>query len=505
MKHAVFFSTQNKNQYLYSPSVNHFRFSHPLTEYFYHIERSGKTLSGCLTYIRKQGYLDTGITGIFPFKEVKYQLEKYRFLKKHGYFKSARQINLSGRLHASNIRDNLSSLKQIIIEVTEDCNLACTYCTYSHFYVNKERSDKVVAFSDIKKLLETLMNKRRKRTDDQLIISFYGGEPLTNITLIRNVVSFLESKYKTRCKFKFTMSSNGLLLKKYIRFLYEHAFDVSVSIDGDEFANSYRVTKNNKPSFRIITENLDFIRENYPGFFEKNISFLTVRHNRNSYANIYDFFMKRYGKIPMMSDINSLNLHPRYAEQFRETFFTNPMTDSSDRMAMHALKKYHPRVKEITRLIEHYSGFVFKNYFELIDNPRKRRSKKSFIPTATCSPFSLRAYFSADGGIFPCEHISRIYEIGRHTPTRINIDAKSIASTYNSYYDKISQLCKRCYFAATCKECIFNTKIETGKPVCEFFVTHSGFAKYISKLFTDIEQDYTFFSQTAYDTFTTTK
>ena len=497
MKNALFFTSGKGNSYLYSPYRNQFRLCHPFIPFFFQLDKKDVTLNQWLSSIRKKGKVCLDGVGTFSYAEAKYQLGKYRFLKKHGFLKPAKAINLEGRLKVADVKKNIESVKQLIFEVTEDCNLNCTYCTYSKYYINKERTNKYLSFEEAKPTLMKLIAKRTPSPLDQLIISFYGGEPLVNFAFIKSVVDFTSTYPKDQITFKYTMSSNGLLLKKHIQFLVDHAFEVSVSLDGDEIANSFRVMKNGKPSYNTVTKNLDFVKEHYPDYFEQKINFLTVLHNRNSFSGVFEYFKNKYDKIPMMSEVNPLNLTPEHKKEFNECIRSLPVSATDEKQSMKSIESDHPKVKDMAKMAENYSGFVFKNYLKLISPTTGKFSSRKSIPTATCTPFSIRAYFTTHGAIIPCEHISTSHEIGHYSYNQLRLNPKEIASLYNGYYDKLSRFCNTCYFADNCQDCIFNTGIEQEKPTCEFYTGESGFRKYLKEQYSSIENDYTFFLKTA--------
>jgi uncharacterized protein len=102
---------------------------------------------------------------------------------------------------------------------------------------------------------------------------------------------------------------------------------------------------------------------------------------------------------------------------------------------------------------------------------------------------------SADGGIYPCEHISRIFEIGSIRGSGIDLDNNRISQTYNAYFKKIRKLCSKCYLSEDCKECIFNTGIETDRPKCEFFSDKKKFASHLAGIFDYFEKDNLLFAR----------
>jgi len=493
MKNAVTFNTIKGNNYLYSPSRNQIILCHPLVPYFFSLECEVNDK----IVLKKNKPPDTSVElagyGIFPRKEVNEQWKKYLFLKKAGFFHPPRKMNFDGLLSPLQVEENLHQIKQVIFETTEDCNLSCTYCIYGKFYINTERGKRKFNFGQAKKILNLLLAIRKKNATNELIISFYGGEPLKNISFIKQIVNFLESTHGKLFSFKYTMSSNGILLARHADFLAQHSFDVSISLDGDETGNSFRLLKNNKSSYNLVIQNLDTIRTNYPDWFEKKISFLTVLHNRNSFASLHRFFSRRYQKKPLISSINTLNVNEEYKEEFTATFLKKNQEENQDQDAIKALFLDHPIVKDLVDVVEKYSGFVFRNTQGMISGKTKKTEKKRFIPTATCMPFSLRVFLSADGSILPCEHISRIFEIGRMNQKEIVIDPVAIADLYNQYFQKIKPLCEKCYLSDHCKECIFNTGIETANPQCDFFTDRNRFTEYLSRSMSLVEQDYPFY------------
>jgi len=126
-----------------------------------------------------------------------------------------------------------------IIHLTEACNLRCKYCYENNYYnkINKE-----ISFENIKLIIDREANKDKGICN----IVFYGGEPLLKKDLIYKTVEHAKSK-KTRTKFYFSMTTNGVLLDKdCIRYLKNNDFiSISYSIDGDEIThNENRIFEN---------------------------------------------------------------------------------------------------------------------------------------------------------------------------------------------------------------------------------------------------------------------
>jgi uncharacterized protein len=501
MKNTITFTTAKGNIFLYSPFRKQFLLIHPLIRHLYQMEKSGVHLPGYIDQVRSDGKTEIKGFDTFSYDEVRQQYSKYRFLQKQHFLAPVNRPNLGGILSPARIEENIGKLQQVILETTEECNLACTYCTYSKFYINTERGRQKMNFEKARQILELVLSKRNLPANPELIISFYGGEPLKNFALISEVIHFLNTYSGPKPVLKFSMSSNGLLLAKYMDFLAANDVEVAISLDGDKKGNSFRVLKNEESSYDLVIQNLERVQNKYPDYFDRKITFLTVLHSRNSYKSTYAFFMKKFKKIPAISTINTLNLNEQHKQEFYRTFLNSKKNRRSDLKTIKSLMHNHPAIKELTDSLEKYSGYVYKDHGRLTLRGKDHSKRKNFIPTGTCIPFSLRIFITTNGLILPCEHISRIFEIGSVGDNGPVIDAETIASTFNHYYSKIRPLCEQCFLDDGCMECMFNTKIETDHPECEFFTDEKHFSNRLSKQLSLIEKDYSFYLRILNETF----
>ena len=89
--------------------------------------------------------------------------------------------------------------KQLLLEVTSICNFRCKYCTYSGHYKHTRNHgemnmDFVVAKRAIDYYFENFEIAYKRNAQKKPIISFYGGEPLINFTLIKKIVNYIKQK-----------------------------------------------------------------------------------------------------------------------------------------------------------------------------------------------------------------------------------------------------------------------------------------------------------------------
>lgn len=97
----------------------------------------------------------------------------------------------------------------LVLQVTQNCNLRCSYCAYSGAYYNRTHSQKRMSFEMAKKAIDFLFSHSSER--DQLVIGFYGGEPLLEFDLITQIVEYSESIGWGK-KLRYVVTTNATLL-----------------------------------------------------------------------------------------------------------------------------------------------------------------------------------------------------------------------------------------------------------------------------------------------------
>lgn len=121
-------------------------------------------------------------------------------------------------------------IKALCLHIAHACNMACRYCFADEGEYKGEKA--LMSFEVGRHALDFLVENSGSRI--QLEVDFFGGEPLLNFTVVRQIVAYgrsLEEKYHK--KFRFTMTTNGLLLDDEIIAFANKEFDnIVLSIDG---------------------------------------------------------------------------------------------------------------------------------------------------------------------------------------------------------------------------------------------------------------------------------
>lgn len=388
------------------------------------------------------------------------------------------------------LKENLANLRQLLIEVTDECNLACRYCGYGNLYGNYDaRNNKKQKFENVKVLIDYLYqfwnSELNISHNNRITIGFYGGEPLMNFKLIQEIIYYLEQLNLPSTKFMYNMTTNAILLDRYMDYLAEKEFHLLISLDGNKYNDSYRVTKSGKPSFDIVVSNILKLKETHPDFFEKNVSFNAVLHNRNSVKEATAFIWETFGKIPRIGELTTNGIAEEKVAEF-QAMFTNKFKSFEQAIDYEPLQQklsLSPNFLQLNSFIDAFSTNTFHTYMELFQRTRSRL----YIPTGTCSPFNRKIFLTVNGKILPCEKIGHQATLGYVHNGQVEINLEKIVQFYEKKYKHLIPLCMECVQAENCGQCVFLMKEKDGKPNCLMFrskkkLRHKYFAKFITML-----------------------
>ncbi|MEA4927320.1 MAG: thioether cross-link-forming SCIFF peptide maturase [Candidatus Limiplasma sp.] len=145
-------------------------------------------------------------------------------------------------------------VKAMCLHAAHDCNLRCQYC-FADTGAFHLRNRTLLSVETGKKALDWLVARSGNRIN--LEVDFFGGEPLMNFPVIRELVAYGRSLEKPHNKhFKFTTTTNGVALTEEIMdFLNKEMDNVVISIDGRrEVHDRMRPTPNGKGSYDLILD-----------------------------------------------------------------------------------------------------------------------------------------------------------------------------------------------------------------------------------------------------------
>ena len=151
-------------------------------------------------------------------------------------------------------------IKALCLHIAHTCNLNCSYCFASQGKYHGERA--LMSFEVGKRTLDFLIENSGTRRN--LEVDFFGGEPLMNFEVVKQLVKYARSIEKEKSKnFRFTLTTNGVLVdKSVIDFANREMSNVVLSLDGrKEVHDRYRVDYSGNGSWeKIVPKFQDFVK-----------------------------------------------------------------------------------------------------------------------------------------------------------------------------------------------------------------------------------------------------
>lgn len=180
-------------------------------------------------------------------EEVKEAMEEIEALAKEGLlFTEDIYEEYSG-----NLKERKTVVKALCLHIAHDCNLACRYCFAEEGEYHGRRA--LMSFEVGKKALDFLIEHSGSRRN--LEVDFFGGEPLMNFEVVKQLVAYGRSREKECNKqFRFTLTTNGVLLNDEImEFANREMGNVVLSTDGrKEVHDQMRPFRNGSGSYDLI-------------------------------------------------------------------------------------------------------------------------------------------------------------------------------------------------------------------------------------------------------------
>ena len=178
-------------------------------------------------------------------------------------------------------------VKALCLHIAHDCNLACQYCFAEEGEYHGRRA--LMSFEVGKKALDFLIANSGNRRN--LEVDFFGGEPLMNWEVVKQLVEYGRSKEKEYNKnFRFTMTTNGVLLNDEImEYCNREMSNVVLSLDGRKEVNDkMRPFRGGKGIFDLIVPKFQKFAE-MRGDRDYYVRGTFTRHNLDFSKDVMEF------------------------------------------------------------------------------------------------------------------------------------------------------------------------------------------------------------------------
>jgi uncharacterized protein len=153
-------------------------------------------------------------------------------------------------------------LSTIVLNVNTGCNLSCRYC-YKEDLAVPARGERM-SFEVASRSVDLLLKQAAARS--RVGIVFFGGEPLTNVALIRQVVDYALPRARAEEKqVDFSLTTNATLLTpELIEYFDAYRFGISVSIDGPRAVHDRnRRTVGGRGTYDVVARKVRLLLERY--------------------------------------------------------------------------------------------------------------------------------------------------------------------------------------------------------------------------------------------------
>lgn len=339
---------------------------------------------------------------------------------------------------------------QLILGVTENCNMRCRYCIYSDNYkLFRDYSFKRMPFETAKKAIDyyfSLFEEALELNPNRdASIGFYGGEPLLEFDLIKKCIEYTKQNYSC-FEPQFNMTTNGTLLtKERADYLMENNVSIAVSLDGPkEEHDRKRVYVSGGGTFDDVMKNVSYlISKGYD-----KIHALPVYDWKTDITKVNEFFNRE--DIPQALVVSSVNtgFGCTYFDSFSKEDYAK-FKENMKRAETLFLQELPNYPKKKISYID--SLFGRDATYALFMKSTVVTSRPPYIPcTGSCVP-GRKIYVDCDGNYHMCERINDKFPIG-HVDTGLNFEM--IINIIRDYQKVLKETgCVNCKVRRMCSNC----------------------------------------------------
>ena len=320
-----------------------------------------------------------------------------------------------------------SPIKSLCLNISHDCNMRCKYCFASTGDFGTGR--KLMSYEIGKAAIDFLLERSPNRPN--LDVDFFGGEPLMNFEVVKQVVEYARSKEKEYGKnFRFTITTNGLLLNdEKIDYINENMDNVVLSIDGRKEVNdNMRPLPNGKGSYDIIIKNFKKLVEKR-GDKEYYVRGTYTRNNLDFANDILSLYNEGFDQI---------SVEPVMEDPSMDYAITEKDLDRIN-------EEYDRLMDEITAIKE---GGKFINFFHfMIDLDQGPCIIKRL---RGCGSGNEYVCVTPDGEIYPCHQFvgKKEFLMGNILDNTFDEDIKKVFSKAHVYSKPKCQKCWAKYYCS---------------------------------------------------------
>jgi uncharacterized protein len=341
----------------------------------------------------------------------------------------------------------------LILQVTQACNLRCKYCAYSGNYLNRPHSELSMNEEIAKKAIDFYIKHGSEMP--RLAFGFYGGEPFLNFDLIKKLVPYIKQRIRGK-KYLFHITTNGTIMNdEIIQFITENDVSLMVSLDGPkEIHDSNRCFGSGKGSFDVVMKNIEKIKKVAPGYVKDKVRFSAVFTEEVSFCSLTKFFTDfETVKDPY---VVASNPSPFYLTKEKQNEKKSQNYQYYDDLNYETFKYMLYKNKRLGKsdVSNIIAGWEEKERSDMEDHRMlTSETPDNFHPSGPCVPGSRRLFVTIDGKLFPCERTSEASDVSCIGSIDKGIDLDKARKLMN-IGRLTEEACKNCWAAGFCIACV---------------------------------------------------
>ena len=345
----------------------------------------------------------------------------------------------------------LNRRMQTVLEITQQCNLRCRYCTYGGgFTDHRVHSAKTMPEKVIRSAIDDSI--KCGNMNDRIVFGFYGGEPLLCFDLIKMAVSYANSKVDSKAEIDYNITTNGTLITKEIAlFLRKQNFNVLVSLDGPRYIHDrFRVYANGAGSYEKTLTGLRILLNIYPLDLHHKIGISVVVPSTKWITSV----KKLWDDEPWLP--KALRVQLSVLDAPDGFSMPAPPSDVPDSIRAIWLSYIKTRTQEEPLL----SGRLFDPIMaKLHQRARYDDCRERFPLNGCCIPGARRVFVQTDGIYRVCERAHGTPQIGSVSQ---GVDLSRVKQLIDEYSSSSFHDCSKCFAISVCNQC-YNAAYESGR------------------------------------------
>lgn len=378
-----------------------------------------------------------------------------KFNKEEGGFILERRIRLKFPFDKEEYKFVLDNfLSHLVLNITEDCNLRCRYCSFGGHYKYRRTHKKVsMSWEMMQKAIDFFIPRSTLRpqvTDKPLLVGFYGGETLLEYKKMFKAVEYIKETYPDVFPdIRFSITNNATLLnREIIEKLILYDFNLPISLDGPrEVHDRNRVFKNGSGTYDTIMKNLELIKSIDFEYYKKNVIFCSVISPPYELKKVIDYFREEAKDLDASCSFNMVEpVYTTYFDQFDMKKENKAFLEQSLELTYEFIEKTIRGENDPT-----LSDFLKEKYNDL-HHRKVFKLPESTYPNGICLPAIKKLFVDTDGRFHLCERSTLKFPYGNLDD---GFDVDRIFQYIGQYIESTDH-CNKCWAIRLCSSCFLS-------------------------------------------------